>query len=181
MSASVTPTKVPIRYNRATDADAPALLAFIEALNSEEDLPPTGKAPADLVQALGYRGDMMFAFLARADSNPVGYVLAHDAFTSEVLEWGVFVVDLYVSPDFRKLGIASGLIDCVAMEAKQRNATHLWWASMADNTEAQTAYARIGAKADQAVAHALTTDTFEKAAKRGMVHLNIDFTEADTG
>lgn len=157
-----------ILFKRAMEQDAATVLAFIDKLNVDGDLAPTGKLPNDLLEAMAYRGDLMFAFIAESGSEPVGFALAHDAFTSDVLEWGVFLVDLYVEPAFRQRGIARGLVDCVASEAKRRKATHLWWTSMANNADAHAVYDRLSAKAEHALAHALIRDKFETAANRGM-------------
>ena len=156
-----------LSIRRAGVADAETLLTLIERLNVHVGLPPTGKSQTDIAEAMERHGDTLFAFLAEIDGQAAGYALAHDAFTSDVVEWGVYLVDLFVDEALRGEGIGRALLDCVAAEADKRGATHIWWASIEDDRAAQAVYRAYGAREEPVRAHALTNDMFKRAAERG--------------
>ncbi len=152
---------------RADVADAQILLQLIERLNAHLGMQPTGKSTQDMAEAMARHGATLFAFIAEIDGNAVGYALGHDAFTSDVVEWGVYMADLFVDKEHRGKGIGRALVDCVASEADKRGATHIFWVSHDANRDAQAVYKAFGAIEEPVRAHALIRDAFKEAAERG--------------
>jgi GNAT superfamily N-acetyltransferase len=161
--------KIAVRI--AAPKDVKALVNLAEALNELSGLPTGRLAPAEFRAALFGRNAFMAADVAFAadseDGAMIGYALSHDSFTTDYGERGVYVVDLYVADDWRRAGVATKLMAAVAVRAKKRGASHLWWASMPRNFTARRFYAELGATDERVHSHAVFGAPFERLARRG--------------
>jgi GNAT superfamily N-acetyltransferase len=57
---------------------------------------------------------------------------------------GVYLEDLYVRPEFRRLGLARGLLTALAQECVDNGYTRLSWAVLNWNTDAIALYEAVG-------------------------------------
>lgn len=162
-----------ISVRSAAPRDLKALIAMCEALNAHSGLPTGRLDPKRYRAALFGRSAFLFADLAEAaesgeeGSSIVGYVLSHDAFTTDYGERGMYVVDLYVEPGWRRAGVGKRLMAAAAARAKARGGTHLWWASMPSNYPARRFYEALGATDERIHSHALFDRAFERLANAG--------------
>ncbi len=159
-----------ITTRAAVRRDLKTLVALCDALNAHLDM-PTGRLEAKTFNAAIFgRNAFVFADLAEAAAAKgkpaiVGYALSHDAFSTDFGERGLFLVDLYVEPGFRRSGAGAALMRAVARRAKARGATHVWWASSTTNAPARRFYGAIGATDERFHAHTLAGRAFEKLAR----------------
>jgi GNAT superfamily N-acetyltransferase len=159
-----------ITVREGAPRDIKALLAMCDALNAHSGL-PTGRLDAkEYRAALFGKSAFMFADIAEAVEDgakpaPVGYALSHDAFTTDHGERGMYVVDLFVEPEWRRTGTGRRLMEAVAARAKNRGASHVWWASMPGNYRARRFYANLGATDERVHSHAVFGRAFERLAR----------------
>ena len=152
--------------------DLKVLLAMCDALNAHSGVPTGRLDPKEFRSALFGKNAFVFADIAEAmdaeddgaEFAPAGYALSHDAFTTDYGERGLYIVDLYVEPAWRRAGVGKKLMSVLAARAKARGATHLWWGSMPANFAARRFYASLGATDERIHSHGLFGKPFEKLA-----------------
>jgi GNAT superfamily N-acetyltransferase len=84
--------------------------------------------------------------VAETDGVVTGFLLYHDGYDTDEATRLVFIVDLFVRRDVRKLGTGAALVREVARLAKDRGAAQLVWTVDKRNTEAVAFYERQGAR-----------------------------------
>lgn len=70
-------------------------------------------------------------------------------FTYDLTPW-LFIKELYVEPEFRGQAIGEQLLQTAALACEQRGGQKMVWSVLANNTQAQRFYQRLGAKHDVA-------------------------------
>jgi ribosomal protein S18 acetylase RimI-like enzyme len=85
-------------------------------------------------------------FIAEEASSPLGYLLHTPTYDSDQASRVLFVVDLWVRPFTRRLGVGRKLMGAAADLAKQRNCGYMLWSVYKPNTLARKFYDRIGGK-----------------------------------
>ena len=86
------------------------------------------------------------ALLARSGGKAVGYALYFTTFSSFTGKPGLWLDDLYVSPEFRRCGMGRALIEGVAREAAKRKCGRFEWIALDWNKRALDFYKSLGAK-----------------------------------
>jgi GNAT superfamily N-acetyltransferase len=86
------------------------------------------------------------ALLARSGGRAVGYALYFTTFSSFTGRPGLWLDDLYVSPEFRRCGIGRALIQAVAGVAAKRKCGRFEWIALDWNKRALDFYKSLGAK-----------------------------------
>lgn len=162
-----------VSIRSAEPRDVKALVAMCDALNAYSGLPTGRLDPKAYRSALFGKDAFLFAEIAeaeiydRARPRAAGYVLAHDAFTTDFGERGMYIVDLYVEEEWRRAGVGRRLVEAAAARAKARGGTHLWWASMPGNYAARRFYDSLGASDERIHSHAVFGKAFERLAEGG--------------
>ena len=161
-----------ITCRAAGPRDLKTVVALCDALNAHLDM-PTGRLEEKKFRAAMFgRNAFVFGDLAEAvedgEARPevVGYALSHDCFTTDFGDRGVYLIDVYVEPAWRRSGAGLALMKTVARRAKSRGASHLWWASATANTPARRFYAAVGASDERFHAHTLAGKAFDRLAGR---------------
>ena len=77
-----------------------------------------------------------------------GFALCHHAYNSLRLAPAWVLHDLFVSPTFRRQGVAEALLEAVHARAKAQGACEVVLSTAHDNTRAQALYEKIGYKMD---------------------------------
>lgn len=149
---------------RISPPDCAAVLPLIDAFNEDQGNSPAGKRASVLAEFID--SGRLFGFVAEHEGRMVAYTTGHDAVTMEVLEAGTYLADLYVTPAWRRRGIARRLVDAMAGETKRRGGMHLWWTAMPDNAPAHATYRDLGATFEPVSAHALFGEPFDLACRR---------------
>ncbi len=152
------------KVRAANPADLSSIVRLCDALNDHAGL-PTGLLDARKFRtALFGPRAFMFADLAEAGGEPIGYALSHDAFTSDTGERSMYLVDLFVEKHARRSGAGRALMAAVCRRARRRGAAQLWWASTPHNLGARNFYARIGATDEAVRVHSLHGAAFRRLA-----------------
>jgi ribosomal protein S18 acetylase RimI-like enzyme len=95
----------------------------------------------------GFGPDPAFhGFIAEEAEKPLGYLLYTPTYDSDTAQRGIFVIDLWVRPWTRRLGVGRKLMDAAADLAKQRNGGYLLWSVYKPNTLARKFYDKLGGK-----------------------------------
>lgn len=90
----------------------------------------------------------MFGYVAEVEGKLVDIVncIIHDH--GWKLDQVVYLQDLYVSADARKLGVGQALIEAVYGYADKNNKAGVYWMTQTSNTTARKLYNRIGTETD---------------------------------
>jgi ribosomal protein S18 acetylase RimI-like enzyme len=93
----------------------------------------------------GFGADPAFGgFIAEEADKPLGYLLHTPSYDSDRACRVLFVIDLWVRPWTRRLGVGRKLMDAAAELGKQRNCGYLLWSVFKPNTLARQFYDKLG-------------------------------------
>jgi GNAT superfamily N-acetyltransferase len=136
-----------IHIRPATPADAALILYFIRELAIYE------RAEDEVVtDETGIR-DSIFgpqstvsALICLLDGKPVGFAVYFFNYSTWLGRRGLFLEDLYVSPEFRGLGAGKALLHHLAREAVAKGCGRFEWNVLDWNTPAIEFYESLGAR-----------------------------------
>ncbi len=122
-----------------------------------------------LVRDVLCEGSAHHVLVAERAGRLMGYALFHETYESIYANRGVYLADLFVIEEARRIGLGRALVAAVASAARARDLKFLWWVSEAWDEEAQGFYVALGASHshDPMVAHSLSFDSFEAMADEG--------------
>jgi GNAT superfamily N-acetyltransferase len=130
----------------ARESDAGALIAMIRELAEYERLLSAVVATEDsLRQSLFGELPCAEAIIAESGGRPAGFALYFSTFSTFVGRRGLYLEDLYVRPEFRRLGIGCALLRCVAAVAIERDCGRMEWSVLDWNEPAIEFYRSLGA------------------------------------
>jgi GNAT superfamily N-acetyltransferase len=154
-----------LRVRRAGVGDADALAALAGELNRHQG-DPTEHLTIDAVRRDGFGEPRRFdAWLAELDGRAVGYALAvPGAYETAFAKAGVYLQDLFVSPEARRRGAGRALLAAVAADARRRGFEFVWWASRSWNAESHAFFRTIATVEEPVVAFAVFGDRFDALA-----------------
>lgn len=138
----------PVRIRPATAADGDTFLALVDALADYEELDrPTPEARARLLRdAFGAPPNRIRAFLAESDGRAVGYAITCETYSSFLALPTLYLEDLFVLPDARRLGVGSAFFRFLAAEAVRGGYGRMEWVVLAWNQLAIDFYEKLGAE-----------------------------------
>lgn len=151
----------------ATPDDAPLLCDLIYALAVYEREPASCHAdPAALARHLAEDAcPRCFAWIAELDGEAAGFALCYPHYSTWETNWGFYLEDLFVHPEFRGRGVGFALLQHVAAEAVERGAVRVEWQVLDWNELALDFYRRLGARPmDGWTTMRLTGDALAKLA-----------------
>jgi GNAT superfamily N-acetyltransferase len=99
-----------------------------------------------LEQALFGPGRSVEAVIAELGGAPVGFALFFPTFSTWLCRPGLWLEDLYVSPEHRRAGVGGVLLSHLAELALERGCGRLEWSALNWNTPALDFYERLGAE-----------------------------------
>ncbi len=143
---------------RARLTDVPAIFRLIRELAEyERSLPEVTGTPEQLRQALFSQDPAVFAHVAEHDDRIVGFALWFLNYSTWLCTHGIYLEDLYVTPDMRGQGIGKALLAELAQLCVQRGYGRLEWWVLDWNEPARGFYRSLGAVAmDDWTVHRLT-------------------------
>lgn len=153
-----------VRIRAAAPHDAETLLRLIDGLNAHVGA-PTGRMTRQhlLRDAFGPSPKFEIA-VGEMDGTVAGYAAWCDAYETEHALAGLYMIDLYVDPAFRRHRLARGLMARVSAECRSRGRGFVWWTQEPTNAEAAGFYKSLGTHAELMVAHALHGERFDRLA-----------------
>ena len=130
---------------KATAEDAAQILRFIQALAAFERAPNAVVATEEGLIRDGFGPRPFFeCLIADYNGEPAGFALYFFNYSTWVGRPGIYVEDLFVLPDFRRLGIGRDLLRRVAAIALENGCQRLQWQVLDWNTPAIDFYRTIG-------------------------------------
>lgn len=159
-----------ITIRAATPADVPQILSFVHELAAfEREADKVVATEALLHQAMfGDDRPAAEAVIAEIHGKPVGMALFFHNFSTWTGWRGLYLEDLYVTPEARGAGVGTALLKKLAGIAMDRGCTRFEWAVLDWNVDAQKFYQSMGAVAmDEWTVNRVTGDALARLAGRG--------------
>jgi GNAT superfamily N-acetyltransferase len=153
----------------ATPDDIATILRFIRELAEYEREPDAVKATEPmLLGALFGPKPVAEALIAEADGAPVGFAIFFQNFSTWTGRPGIYLEDLYVTPEARGSGMGKALLRHLAGIALDRDCARFEWAVLDWNTPAIEFYDAMGATSqDEWTVRRVAGDALVKLAGRG--------------
>jgi GNAT superfamily N-acetyltransferase len=131
----------------AQNEDCDAIFGLIQALAEYEKLSHavTGDALALKEHLFGLH-KFAEVILAECDAAVVGFALFFHNYSTFLTQPGIYLEDIFVLPEYRRLGIGKALLSQVAQIAKSRNCGRLEWSVLDWNEPAIAFYRGMGAE-----------------------------------
>jgi GNAT superfamily N-acetyltransferase len=158
-----------IRVRRAQPDDVDAIHALVVDLARYERAEHEVIAvPADLDRALFGQEPAVFAHVAEADGEVVGFALWFQTYSTWDGRSGIWLEDLFVRPAHRGSGAGRALLSALASECRDRGWSRLQWWVLDWNEPALGFYRRLGATAmDEWTVHRVTGPALAALAAAG--------------
>lgn len=134
------------RYRYATKEDAPTILGFILELAEYENMTDDVISTEELLCEWLFEKKSAEVILALDNGRPVGYALFFHSFSTFLGRAGIYLEDLYVTPNFRGKGYGKGLLKTVAQIATERRCGRLEWSCLDWNKPSIDFYLAVGAE-----------------------------------
>lgn len=150
-----TPSNSPLTIRPATPADISTILRFIRELAEYEREPQAAIATPELIHAALFgvavpgshlTGPVAECLIGELAGEPHGFALYFHNFSTWKGRAGIYLEDLYVTPQSRGKGLGLALLRAVAAVAVKRNCPRMEWAVLDWNTPAIDFYEKLGAK-----------------------------------
>ncbi len=131
----------------AAPADCELILHFVRELAIyEKALHEVVATPADFHRVLFHEGARCEAVICELRGVPAGFALYFFNFSTWLGKYGLFLEDLYVSPEHRGLGAGKALLKHLARVAVERDCGRFEWNVLDWNTPAIEFYESVGAR-----------------------------------
>lgn len=153
----------------AQSGDAATVLRFVRELAEYEREPDAVVATEAMMdEALFGAAPKAEALIAEVDGEAVGFALFFHTFSTWTGRQGIWLEDLYVTPDARGSGAGKALVSAVAGICIDRGCPRFEWWVLDWNEPAIGFYRSIGAEAmDEWTTQRVTGDALVKLAGRG--------------
>jgi GNAT superfamily N-acetyltransferase len=150
----------------AAPADAGLVHGFIRGLAEYEKLlDEVAATEADIARDLFGRDPRVFADIAEADGEPVGFALWYYSYSTFVGRHGIYLEDLFVVPQARGKGAGRALLQALARRCADEGLGRLEWAVLDWNAPSIAFYDSLGAAAmNEWIVRRLTGEALAKLA-----------------
>lgn len=132
-----------IRY--ATKKDIPAIKRLILELAAYENLSGLVTAEENMLEFALFEEKSAHAVIAEEDGLPVGYAVFFYNFSTFLCKKGLFIEDIYISPDMRGRGFGKQIFRHLARIAKEKDCGRMEWNCLSWNTPSIRFYESLGA------------------------------------
>ena len=129
----------------ATPQDAALILRFIRELAEFEREPDAVKATEESLKHALFDERSAEAVIAEQEGKPMGFALFFHNFSTWTGRKGLYLEDLYVTPEARGSGVGTALLRHLAGIALDRDCGRFEWAVLDWNTPAIDFYTAVGA------------------------------------
>ncbi len=131
----------------ATPDDAELILRFITELAIYEKAEHEGKTDAAGIRdSLFAEGSTAHGLICENDGQPIGYAVYFFNYSTWLGKHGLYLEDLYVSPQARGIGAGKALLRHLAQLAVARGCGRFEWSVLDWNTPAIDFYESFGAR-----------------------------------
>jgi GNAT superfamily N-acetyltransferase len=130
----------------ATAADAPTLFGLIQALAEYARLSHAVTGSVEALQShLSGSRPFAAAIVAEVENQAIGFALFVYNYSTFLTKPGIYLEDLFVLPEFRRLGVGTALLSYLAKKAIAEGCGRLEWSVLDWNEPAIAFYQRMGA------------------------------------
>ncbi|WOX05746.1 GNAT family N-acetyltransferase [Microbulbifer pacificus] len=155
-----------IEIRQATIEDSALILRFVTELaiyeKAEHEVLAT---EPDIRESLFGPDSTTYAVICNIDNKPVGFAVYFFNYSTWLGKHGLYLEDLYVSPEYRGAGAGKALLKHLAKIAVSRNCGRFEWSVLDWNEPAIRFYQSIGAKSqDEWVGYRLAGNALEEFA-----------------
>ena len=138
---------IKISIHRATSKDINKLAVLMCHLAEYEKLPSPGKMIKKRLQPyLSKTEPKIYALLAMDGDKAVGYALYFYTFSSFLLRPTLFLEDLFILKEYRRLGIGENLFNECVKIGKKKGCARMEWVVLDWNKPAHHFYRKTGAR-----------------------------------
>ncbi len=138
-----------LTVREAKSGDVPAINLLIQEFAEFEKLSDWCEVTEeDLREAIFGEKSFVQALVAMAGNRYVGYALYFPVFKSFRGERGIFLEDLYITPDLRGQGLGLVMLRRVAQDAREKGFVRVDWQALKWNEAAINFYKNLGAETD---------------------------------
>ena len=138
---------MPLHIRTATPDDAELILRFITELAIYEKAEHEVKTDAAGIRdSLFADGSTAHGLICENDGQPIGYAVYFFNYSTWLGKHGLYLEDLYVSPEARGLGAGKALLRHLAQLAVARGCGRFEWSVLDWNTPAIDFYESFGAR-----------------------------------
>jgi GNAT superfamily N-acetyltransferase len=136
-----------LRIRPAEPADVELIFSLIVELAEYERARELVVGTPELLSSALFGGDPAAkSVIAELDGEPAGFALWFRTFSTWLCLPGLWLEDLYVSPQHRRAGVGRALLVHVARVAADNGYGRVEWSALHWNTPALEFYARLGAE-----------------------------------
>lgn len=155
-----------IEIRQATVEDSGLILRFVTELaiyeKAENEVIAT---VADIKNSLFGPDSATQAVICNLNNEPIGFAVYFFNYSTWLGKHGLYLEDLYVSPEYRSVGAGKALLKHLANIALSKNCGRFEWSVLDWNEPAIQFYQSIGAKPqDEWVGYRLTGNALEEFA-----------------
>ena len=152
-------------FRQAERKDVPLILRFIKDLAQYEKLLHEVVATEELLEEWIFDKEKAEVIFAVADGTEVGFALYFHNFSTFLGRAGIYLEDLYVSPQYRGHGYGKGLLQKLASIAVERGCGRLEWWCLDWNRSSIEFYRSLGAESmDEWTTYRIAGDTLKEFA-----------------
>jgi GNAT superfamily N-acetyltransferase len=136
-----------VSVRAASRADLPEFLGLVDALADYERLDRPSPEARERLARDGFGERPLFqAYLAELDGRPAGYAITFFTYSSFLALPTLYLEDLFVLPDARRLGVGRAVFTFLARVAVERGCGRMEWVVLDWNQLAIDFYERLGAR-----------------------------------
>lgn len=147
--------------------DVPEIFRFIRELAEYEKMLDEVVADEKLLEEWIFDKNKAEVIFVMHEDKPVGFALFFHNFSTFLGRAGIYLEDLYVSPEYRHLGYGRELLSRLAEIAKERGCGRLEWCCLDWNQPSIDFYKSLGAvPMDIWTTYRVTGDTLDALARR---------------
>lgn len=145
METKISSKKDGFIIRRAEERDAALLLDFIRRLADYEKRLQEVVATEEDIKSVVFERKIAEALIAEHMGKPAGFAIFFYNFSTFLGKPGIYIEDLFVSPEFRGKGLGKLIFSFIAKLAIQRNCGRVEWTVLTWNEPAINFYKKIGA------------------------------------
>lgn len=158
-----------IKIRKATIKDSALILKFVTDLAIYEKAKQEVIATVSDIEASLFGSESTaHALICTIDNEPIGYAVYFFNYSTWLGKQGLYLEDLYVSPEYRGKGAGMSILKHLAKIALSNNCGRFEWNVLNWNEPAIQLYRSMGAKSqDEWVGYRLEGKTLETFANKG--------------
>ncbi len=136
-----------IIIRKATIEDAKLLLNFVYELAKHQKSEHKVEADREqIIKTLFKKNSTTHAVICEADGLPIGHAVYFFSYSTWQGKNGIYIEDLYISPEYRNLGAGKKIMKHLSCLALEKDCGSLEWSVLDWNTPAIGFYESLGAK-----------------------------------